>query len=96
MCIKYQTIFCKKITKISPIRRLLKVKVKDVLFSLQSNWTVSKVALSSRKLTYIILTPLNPTLYTKTGVYRGIHYFSYFCSKHRMWVFIRTPSARQF
>ena len=36
---------------------------------------------SSRKHTYIILTPLNPTLYSKTGVYRGIHYFSYFCSK---------------
>ena len=36
---------------------------------------------ASRKHTYIILTPLNPTLYGKTGVYRGIHYFSYFCTK---------------
>ena len=26
--------------------------------------------------------PLNPFLYSKTGVYIGIHYFSYFCSKH--------------
>ena len=26
------------------------------------------------------LTPLNP-LNSKTGVYRGIHYFSYLCSK---------------
>ena len=25
-----------------------------------------------------------------TGVYRGIHYFSYFCSKNRLWVFVRT------
>ena len=33
---------------------------------------------------YIILTPLNPTLYSKTGVYRGMHYFSYFSSKHRL------------
>ena len=30
----------------------------------------------------IMLTPLNPTLYSKTGVYRGIHYFSFFCSKN--------------
>ena len=29
---------------------------------------------------FINLTPLNPTLiYSKTGVYRGIHDFSYFC-----------------
>ena len=35
----------------------------------------------SRKHAYIILTPLNPILYSKTGVYRGIHYFSYFRSK---------------
>ena len=36
---------------------------------------------SSRKHAYIILTPLTPLLYSKTGVYGGIHYFSYFCSK---------------
>ena len=35
----------------------------------------------SRKHAYIILTPLNPSLHSKTGVYRGINYFSYFCSK---------------
>ena len=40
-----------------------------------------KVEKTSRKHAYIILTPLNPLLYSKTGVYRGIHYFSYFCSK---------------
>ena len=37
--------------------------------------------------------PLKPHFYiVKTGVYSGIHvhYFSYFCSKHRLWVFIRT------
>ena len=32
---------------------------------------------TSRKHAYIILTPLNPLLYSKTGVYRGIHYFFY-------------------
>ena len=51
---------------------------------------------SPRKHTYLILTPLKPILYSKTGVYRGIHYFSYFCSKHRLWVFVRTASARRF
>ena len=33
-------------------------------------------------------------LYSKTGVYRGIHYFSYFCSKHRLWVLVRTTAVR--
>ena len=52
---------------------------------------------TSRKHTYIILTPLNPNfIYSKTGVYRGIHYFSIFCSKHRLWVLVRTASARRF
>ena len=51
---------------------------------------------SSRKHTYIILTPLNPHLYSKTGVYRSIHYFSYFCPKHRLWVLVRTASLRRF
>ena len=35
--------------------------------------------------------PLKPHFYiVKLGVYRGIHYFSYFCSKHRLWVLVRT------
>ena len=36
-------------------------------------------AKSSRKHTYIILTPLNPTFLYQNLVYRGMHYFSYFC-----------------
>ena len=52
--------------------------------------------LASRKHTYIILTPETPLLYSKTGVYRGIHYFSYFCSKHRFWVLVRIASTRRF
>ena len=51
---------------------------------------------ASRKHAYIILTPFNPLLCSKTGVYRGIHYFSYFCSKHRLWVLVRTASSRRF
>ena len=38
--------------------------------------------ITSQKHAYIILTSLNPTyIYSKTGVYKDIHYFSYFCSK---------------
>ena len=51
---------------------------------------------ASRKHAYIILRPETSHLYSKTGVYRGIHYFSYFCSKHRLWVLIRTASSRRF
>ena len=35
--------------------------------------------------------PLKPNfLYSKTGVYRGI-FFSYFCSKHRLWNSLEPP-----
>ena len=41
--------------------------------------------------------PLKPHFfYSKTGVYRGKHYFSYFWSKHRLWVLVRTASSRRF
>ena len=36
---------------------------------------------SSRKHGYIILTPLNPTLYSKTGVYRGYTLFFLFLTE---------------
>ena len=37
--------------------------------------------------------PLKPHFFnSKTRVYSGIHYFSYFCSKHRLWVLVRTAS----
>ena len=54
---------------------------------------------TSRKHAYKILIPLNPTFIykcSKTGIYRGIHCFSYFCSKHRLWVLVRNASARRF
>ena len=47
----------------------------------------------SRKHAYIILYIF---YIIKTGVYRGIHHFSYFCSKHMLWVLVRTASARRF
>ena len=33
----------------------------------------------------------SPLLCSKTGVYRAIHYFSYFCSKHRSWYSLVLP-----
>ena len=36
--------------------------------------------------------PYTPLLYSKTGVYRGIHYFLIFALKHILWVLVRTAS----
>ena len=40
--------------------------------------------------------PYTPLLYSKTGVYRGIHIFLIFAPKHRLWVLVRTASLRWF
>ena len=40
--------------------------------------------------------PQTPLLYSKTGVCRGIPIFLIFAPKHRLWVLIRTASARRF
>ena len=40
--------------------------------------------------------PLNPLLYSKTWVYRGIYYFFISALKHRLWVLVRTASSRRF
>ena len=40
--------------------------------------------------------PHTPLSYSKTGVYRGIHYFLIFVLKHRLWVLVRTASVRRF
>ena len=34
-----------------------------------------------------------PLLYSKTVVYRGIHYFLIFALKHRLWVLVRTAAV---
>ena len=36
--------------------------------------------------------PYTPLLYSKIGVYRGIHNFLIFALKHRLWVLVRTAS----
>ena len=40
--------------------------------------------------------PQTPLLYSKTGVCRGIPIFLIFAPKHRLWVLVRTASARGF
>ena len=37
-----------------------------------------------------ILPPYTPLLYSKTGVYRRIHFFLISALKHRLWVLVRT------
>ena len=41
---------------------------------------ITKIDQTSVKL-MSLLPPLNPTFYSKTAVFKGIHYFSYFCLK---------------
>ena len=40
-------------------------------------------------------TPINPTLYRKTGVCRGIPIFLIFAPKHRLCVLVRTASPSE-
>ena len=59
-------------------------------------WVLIRSASPSRKHAYIF-DPRKPHfLYSKSGVYRGRHTFFYFCSKHRLWVLVRTASPRRF
>ena len=43
-----------------------------------------------------IIPPYTPLLYSKTGIYSGVHYFLNFALKHGRWVLVRTTSMRQF
>ena len=51
---------------------------------------------ASGKHVRVIYTPYAPLLYSKTGVCRGIPIFLIFAPKHRLWVLVRTASARRF
>ena len=50
----------------------------------------------SGKHVHELSTPLNPTLISKTGVYRGIPIFLIFDPKHRLWLHVRIASLRLF
>ena len=54
-----------------------------------TSWPITKACLYN-------VDPLNPLLYSKTGVYRGIHYFLITAQKHKLWVLVRTASPRRF
>ena len=56
----------------------------------------SRCCITSRKQVRITNTPYTPLLYSKTGVYKSIHFFLIFASKHRLWVLIRNASLRRF
>ena len=51
-----------------------------------------KTLFPSLKLVRVMKTPYIPLLYSKTGVYRGIHYFLIFALKHRFRVLVRGGS----
>ena len=53
------------------------------------------IMITSRNQLRVMKTPLHPT-FSKTGVYRGMHYFLIFALKHRLWVLVRTTSLRRF
>ena len=40
--------------------------------------------------------PYTSLLHSKTGVYRGLHYFLIFAVKHILWILVRTASMRRF
>ena len=51
---------------------------------------------SIRKTYLYSFDPLKPHFYiVKLGFTGGIYYFSYFCSKHRLWVLVRIASTRR-
>ena len=42
----------------------------------------------------ICIPPYTPLLYSKTGVYKGMHFSFFFALKYRLWVLVRTASLR--
>ena len=53
---------------------------------LWQGFITSPFLITSGKHVRVMYTPLNPTLYSKTGVCRGIPIFLIFAQKHRLWV----------
>ena len=64
-----------------PIIRLVRPAKTQIRVCLLNVPSTASWIFPSRKHAYIILTPINPTFISKTGVYMGIYSFSYFCSK---------------
>ena len=67
------------------------------LYEFDLNCRTISVRFASGKHVRAINTPLNPTfIYKKTGICRDIPIFFIFATKHRLWVLVRTASARRF
>ena len=58
--------------------------------------TIFKQEYHQENMSVQFIPPLTPLLYSKTGVCRAIHIFLIFVPTHRLWVFVRTASARRF
>ena len=48
------------------------------------------LAFNQDNMSVLFIPTYTPLLYSKIGVYRGIHYFLIFAQKHRFWVLVRT------
>ena len=60
-------------------------------------YTLVAIADSIKKICPCNLHLLTPkSLYSKTGVYRGIHNFLIFALKHRLWELVKIASLRRF
>ena len=57
---------------------------------------VDEETLHQDNMSVCFIPPYTPLLYSKTGVYMGIHYFLIFALKHILWVLVRTASMRRF
>ena len=90
-------------TRTSPNHRILKlgnIIIIKILTTFNKEFLPRIItgAINSEKNVYITKTrlynfdPLKPHFYiVKLGFYRGIHYFSYFAQKHRLWYSLEPP-----
>ena len=59
--------------------------------------TTAQLQLPTLKHAYIVLTPLNPTIHSKNWGFAGVYIiFHISAQKHRLWVLVRTASAKRF
>ena len=74
----------------------------DICLDLSGTLMVPPFAMTSSLRQFITKTylynfdPLKPHFYIVKLGFAGVCYFSYFCSKHGLWVLVRTASPRRF